>query len=153
MKHIILAFGLCAYIIFCEGCKKDNTEENKAKENIDISTSIAGTWELRQAQSGMTPTINYSSGNGNILKFTATDYRFYSNGQFIKSGKYFIIKDTSVLASECMVIPPDQYVTRIVYDSNRTESKKIEQTSNNKLIFLTGCFAYDSGVYIEYERQ
>jgi hypothetical protein len=130
MKHIILAFGLCAYIIFCEGCKKDNTEENKAKENIDISTSIAGTWELRQAQSGMTPTINYSSGNGNILKFTATDYRFYS-----------------------MVIPPDQYVTRIVYDSNRTESKKIEQTSNNKLIFLTGCFAYDSGVYIEYERQ
>ena len=146
MKHIILTICLYTFIIFFAGCKKDNTNQT-----FDIST-IVGSWELRQAQSGMIPGSNYSPGNSNILKFTSTDYQLYSNG-LVKSGKYIIVMDPTSVTGECIDITSGQYLNRIIFDNNRNDSKRIEITSNNKLTFLSGCAALDSGSYSEYEKQ
>jgi hypothetical protein len=144
MKHTILIIFLSSGIFLFDSCKKDTINQN-----ADNSSSIVGNWELRIDQTGMTPTINYASGNGNILKFTATDYQVYNNGQLVKSGKYAIIKDTTALAGECL----DINLSRIIYDHNRYDSKRIQLASNNRLTFLSGCSAFDSGSFKEYERQ
>jgi hypothetical protein len=112
---------------------------------------ITGTWELRQAQTGMIPTINYSAGNGNILKFTKTDYEIYSNDQLTKKGRYTITSDASVEDNVCLTIKAGEYTTRIIYDSDDVR-KEFFQISNNRLSFLSGCFALDAGYYTEYEK-
>jgi hypothetical protein len=148
MKHIILSICLYTYIIFFVGCKKDNI-----KKISDSSSSIVGSWELRQAQYGMIPASSYASGNGNILKFTSTDYQLYSNAQLVKSGKYIIVRDATAVIGECIDITSGRYLNRLTFDNNRNDSKRIEITSNNKLTFISGCSALDSGSYTEYEKQ
>jgi hypothetical protein len=148
MRYFIWSVFFVTLNIFFIACKKDN-----AKNNSDISTSIVGSWELRQAQTGMIPTINYPSGNGDVLKFTNSDYQVFSNNQLIKSGLYTIVEDTSAENEVCLVIAANQFRNRIIYDGNSIERKIFIQISNNKLTFLTGCFALDGGSYKEYERQ
>ena len=132
--------------IFFLACKKDNINDK-----VGVSTSIAGTWELEQAQAGMFPTINYPPGNGDILKYSNSDYQVISNNQLIKSGVYTIVEDASVESEVCMELPTDEYRNRIIYDNDYTY-KVFIQVSNNKLIFLAGCFAFDAGSCKKYTR-
>ncbi len=97
----------------------------------------------------MTAPVNYSSGNGNTLIFTATDYQVYSNGQLVKSGKYSIVVDSTALAGECL----DVSLSRLIYDNNRSDSKRIQVSADNRLRFFSGCSALDSGVFKEFARQ
>lgn len=128
-------------------CSKGNNNNN----NITL-TSIIGSWELNEERIGMVPTINYPSGNGNILKFTDSEFQIFANGQLVKSGQFKIIGDNSVTTEVCLVIPTDQYRNRIIYDNNYFDTKIFLQVSENKLTFLSGCFAYDAGNYKEYLR-
>src|SRR5436305_11925461 len=143
MKSAILSICISTLINFFIGCKKDSTY---------MSDSIIGTWELRQAQTGMIPTKNYSAGNGNILKFTKTDYEVYSNGQLTKKGHYTITSDASVEDNVCLIIESGKYTTRIIYDSDYMARKEFFQISNSRLSFLSGCFALDGGSFTEYEK-
>jgi hypothetical protein len=149
MKYIILIISFSTLITFSESCKKNTAN----KENSDIPTSIAGSWELRQSSGGMMPGANdYPKGNGNILKFINTNYETYENGRLIKSGQYFIIRDTTVEANVCLVLPAGRYTNRIIYDSSYNTTKEFIEISNNKLTFISGCYAYDAGHSSEYER-
>jgi hypothetical protein len=132
--------------MFFIACKKDNI-------NKQSGDSISGTWELEQAQTGMIPAINYPPGNGDILKFTDSDYQVFSNNQLIKSGVYTIDEDASVQSEVCLALPADEYRNRIIYDNDYTSHKVFIQMSNNTLIFLSGCFAFDAGVYKKYTKM
>ena len=119
---------------------------------IQLRLLAVGNYEKRSA--AMNPIINkFPPGNGNILKYTNTNYEIYENGQLVKSGKYTIISDTTVEASVCPVFPAGQYTNRIIYDSNDNAAKEFIQISNNKLTFISGCYALDAGHSSEYERQ
>ena len=148
MRNIIGSIFFVSLTIFFIACKKDNTSSYR-----NISASIEGSWELQQAQTGMIPLINYPAGNGDILKFINSEYQVFLNGQLIRIGSYTIVGDTSVEAEVCLVLSSDQYKNRIIYDSSYNEGKVFIQISNDKLDFLSGCFAYDAGIYKEYTRQ
>ena len=132
---------IIAFLAFFSSCKKDNS---------NISSSISGTWELRQI-SGML-TTNYPAGNGNILKFTETGYEMYSEGQLTKNGKYAVVQDASVSENTCLVFNAGEFINRIIYDNETNAAKEFFQISNNKLTLVSGCFAIDGGAFREYER-
>lgn len=139
-----ILFGTFALVQI--SCRKDNVNNN----NLTL-TSIIGSWELNKEQLGMLP-VSYSPGNGNILKFTDSEFQIFSNGQPVKSGQYRIVEDGTVATEVCLVIPTDQYRNRIIYDNNFFDTKIFVQVSENRLTFLSGCFAYDAGNYKEYLR-
>ncbi len=146
MKNSILIF---CFITCFVSCKKESPQEKN-----ELSASIIGTWELRQTTAAMNPDeTNYLPGNGNVLKFTNASYENYTNGQLVKSGAYVIVKDKTVEKSVCLVIPSGQFMNRIIYDSNYNDNKIFIQFSNNKLTFISGCYAYDARHSSEYERQ
>ena len=147
MKRYTVTIFLGFVLVFFGSCKKDGT----AKDIIN-STFIVGSWELRQAQNGMIPTIDYSSGNGNILKFSNSTYEKYTNTNLVKSGHYIIIEDTSVVEEVGLVIPSGQFTHRIVYDNDFASRKTFIQISYNKLTFLSGFFPLDGGSNVLYQR-
>lgn len=147
MKRYTVVIFLGLILVFFDSCKKD-----EAAKDITDYTSIIGAWELRQAQNGMIPTIDYSSGNGNILKFSNSTYEKYTNNNLIKSGYYVIIEDTSVVAEVGLVIPSGQFNHRIVYDNDFASRKTFIQVSNDKLTFLSGFFPLDGGSNVLYQK-
>jgi len=142
MKYFIVTICLAAIIVFSGSCKKD----------VANSISIIGTWELRQAQNGMIPTIDYSPGNGNILIFSESGYEKYANGNLIKSGHYTLVRDVSVEAVVGLVVPSGQFTNRIIFDTDFASSKIFIEVSNNRLNLLSGFFPLDGGSNVLYER-
>ena len=147
MKRILFSILLEGLALIQLACRKDNINNN----NLTL-TSIIGSWELNKEQLGMLP-LNYAPGNGNILKFTDSEFQIFANGQLVKSGQYRITRDGTVATETCLVIPTDQYRNRIIYDNNFFETKIFVQVSENKLTFISGCFAFDAGNYKEYLRN
>jgi hypothetical protein len=146
MKHIILSVGLLIAITCFVGCKKDNPKENN-------STSIIGTWELRSTTAAMEPgEKTYPPGNGDVLKFTATEYEVYKNNQLVKSGQYKIIPDSTVTQNVCLEFAAGRYPNRIIYDTALNNTKEFMEISGNKLTFIAGCYAYDAGHTLTYEK-
>jgi hypothetical protein len=111
---------------------------------------MEGRWELRQA-SGMI-TIDYPAGNGHLLIFTTAGYQKYDSGQLVKSGSYVMVDDNTAEANTCLVLPAGQYTKRIIYDNNSNAQKIFLQLEENKLSFISGCYAYDAGHTLVYKR-
>jgi len=122
------------------------------KADLFCSTDLYGKWELRKVQAGMIPTINHTPGNGNILEFTREGYRIFKDGQLIQSGTYTLTNDPSVKAEVCLEINSGEFTQRIIYDNDLTKAKVFIDVSNDKLKFLSGCFALDGGSFKEYAR-
>lgn len=146
MKHIRGTLILFVLIACFSGCKKTATVQKITGDTIE------GTWELRSEQSSMIPTVYYTAGNGNRIKFTGHQYEFYTNGQLVKSGSYTLVSDPTAEAATCLNIQAGQFTNRIVYDSNNNPPKLFIQVSGDKLSFLGGCFAVDAGSRKEYKR-
>jgi hypothetical protein len=142
MIKCISIFCVLIIIIGPAACNKEN--------KIDL-TEIQGVWELRKV-SGMI-TINHLPGNGHTIQFTGTRFERKENQQVVQSGEFRIVKDTNPGQSTCLIIPPGQYNNRIIYNNNITGPKTFFELSDNRLVFVSGCFAVDAGSTIEYERQ
>ena len=140
----MIAFG--TLISLFSACGK-----NKGANNDE--GSIIGGWELRQVSAGMAVARDLPPGNGNILKFTGSNYESYTDGQLVKSGTYALISDTTVQESVCLVLPATEFRTRIVYDGDYQATKEFIQITGNKLSIISGCFAVDAGHRRDYERQ
>jgi hypothetical protein len=142
MKYFTATICVVVLIVFFGSCKKD----------VASHGSITGTWELRQAQNGMVPTIDYPAGNGNILIFSGSGYEKYTNGNLVKSGQYTLVSDASAEASVGLVIPQGQFTTRIIFDNDLVSPKTFIEKSSNKLTLLSGYFPLDGGSHLLYER-
>jgi len=94
----------------------------------------------------MLPLMSYLPGNGNILKFTDNTYSISSKGQVVKTGNYTIVEDHSFNA---LVVPEGQFIHRVDYQDS-TQQKVFFQVSGDTLTFLSGIFALDSGVKMQY---
>lgn len=147
MKQITLIICLAA-IIGNAGCKK-NDNNNKPQ----FSDPIEGTWELRHASAAMNPQVSTPSpGNGNMLKFSATEYEKYEAHQLVEKGKYAIIPDPTVESSVCLLFPVGQFINRIEYDNDSTGRKYFMDFIKNRLVIVSGCYAVDAGYRLEYEK-
>jgi hypothetical protein len=145
MKLFISIFCLIAPIVVLTSCKKQQS-------NADNSSSPVGTWELRQGQWGMQPTMSFSAGNGNLLVFSDSLYALYKNGSRVKSGHYILIKDSTVQEETGLVISAGQFTRRIVYDNDYSAHKIFIEVSHNQLNILSGFFPYDGGSSEAYAR-
>lgn len=142
MKKSILPYVFTAAILLSgAGCKKESNENN----------SIAGQWELRQI-SGML-TTNYPAGNGTILRFSAKGYERYQNSQLVEAGTYVLVADNTASSSTCLTLPSGHYTSRIEYSNLQPSREKVfVDLVDNKLYFISGCYAYDGGSTAQYEK-
>ncbi|MBS1605336.1 MAG: hypothetical protein JST42_21910, partial [Bacteroidetes bacterium] len=86
--------------------------------------------------------------NGNLLTFTDHSYSIGKNGQTVKTGNYTIAEDHSFNA---LVVPAGQFIHRIDYQDS-VQQKVFFQINGDTLTFLSGIFALDSGVKLQYMR-
>ncbi|RYE26374.1 MAG: hypothetical protein EOP42_20810 [Sphingobacteriaceae bacterium] len=142
MRKLVNFSSFCILLTFFISCKKDNYS----------SKSIIGTWELRQSQGGTIPGTTYNKGNGNMIKFTDSDYEIYANGVLSKSGTYKLIPDTSVQDNVCSVLSSNEYKNRIVFDGKDDARKTFIKISKDELSLVSGCFALDAGSISIYGR-
>lgn len=142
MKRLIYLCIFCILLTIFNSCKKSD----------NYNKTIVGNWELKQtfASNG---THSYAKGNGNILKFTNSNYEIYRMGSLTKTGDYILVPDTTVQFSVCLILPSSQYKNRIVFDGKEDTRKTFVKTSENELAVVSGCFANDSGELSTYERQ
>lgn len=133
------------YLITCFiGCKKEKAQD---------LNSVKGNRELYQVSGGMTPLSAYTSGNGNIIKFTDSTYFIYRDRQVVKSGKYRIVEDFTVQQRVCLAIPEGQFTKRIIYDSISYYFNPFMNIADGKLTLIVGCFATDAGSLTGYKRK
>lgn len=148
MKFISLQIVCLALIVGFTGCSKKNNAES----------SIAGTWELRQSSAAFNPQVAvFQPGNGNLLTFDNGHYEMQVNGTFSKRGNFTIIRDPGVQENVCLVLPAGQFTNRIIFDNgtnilSSTDAKVFMQISGNQLTLIWGCYAYDAGQKVVYER-
>jgi len=141
MKQLASLFCLLI-LLFSNGCKKE------------INSSVArleGVWELRSVVAMLSST--YPPGNGHIISFTGNKYEITDNGQLTRSGEFEIIEDRTASTSTCSSIRAGKYTSRIIYDNNINTGTTFFELSGNKLTIIYGCFAVDTGISSEYERQ
>ena len=152
MRHIKTLAGLIAVTLFINSCKKSSPSEA-------ASTSVVGTWELRQFY-GDVGTINYPAGNNYTITFTASTYvtsdstrSFVIRGNHRTTGTYTIIKDNSADSSTGCLIQKGQFTSRLILDNDTSSEKIFIQVANNKLVFLSGFFPTDGGVQLTYQKN
>lgn len=138
-KFVLIVLMLPAWF----GCKKDH-------DNIPAD-SLIGYWELAERSGSMAP-ATYPAGNGNFLVFKENTYAYYASGQPVKSGTYITMEDNTVDLSVCLNIADDKYTSRIVYDTAYSDPKVFYQIADDKLTFISGCYALDGGRTITYRR-
>jgi hypothetical protein len=137
MKHILFLVGYLGCIIFLSGCTKDG---------VHFKPRLTGSWELRDIKGGFfgpggPPDV--TPGNGNMLKFSDSEYQFYSRGQLITRGTYIVIKKDTYNGS----FPADA----LVLDSLQYEFARFTITKNTLTIYH-GSIAAD-GYIAKYARQ
>lgn len=125
---------------------------NKEKERVQTTAQLQGTWELRQAQSSMVPTIIYQPGNGNRLRFTNNKYERYANNALAASGAYHAVSDTTVEQEVGLVVEPGQFKSHIVFENDSVQRKIFFQITGNQLQLLSGYFPTDGGSKEVYEK-
>jgi len=136
----VVAACCVALLLVSASCKKSTKGSS--------SQNLIGTWELRANQSSMMPLATYPPGNGNLLIFTDHSYSISKNGQTVKTGNYTVAEDHSFNA---LVVPEGQFIHRIDYQDS-VHQKVFFQIDGNTLTFLSGIFALDSGVKLQYFR-
>lgn len=141
MKQLIYLGSLCILLSLFVRCRKDYVYSN----------SISGTWELRLQTGGFSTT--YAKRNGNLLKFSGSNYERYTNGTLSKTGTFALIPDTTVQQNVCLVLSNKEYKNRIVFDGVDNPRKTFVKITNNELDLYSGCFANDSCSGSIYAKQ
>jgi hypothetical protein len=132
--------SLVICVLFLWGCDKDSSKSD---------SSLVGKWLLVKQQAGMS--VESEPSSVETLEFTSSTYKHYIDGTLVGSGPYQIIQDESVEEEVCLVLPDDQYGKRIQFDL--TEARKyFFEVKDNSLNIVSGCFAYDAGVFSNYTR-
>ncbi|NCI45611.1 hypothetical protein [Sediminibacterium soli] len=138
MKHLFTILALAGMAVF-SSCSKDNTS------GFVSDGKLTGTWELRRISSAMLQPMDLPAGNGATIRFSASEYARFENGQLKKRGTYTVSDDATVEQSVCLVIPAGLFTKRIVYDNNQSATKVFIDLSDGSLRFISGCYAVDAG--------
>jgi len=120
-------FFICAVV----SCKKESDDSR-----------IIGEWEIRSYAGGLLPSAQFPAGNGQVLKFTATDYVQIKDGQILKSGTYKIIEEKFWEGNY-----------RIIFDEDLQALPTYLKISDNKLTIFTGAPVSLDGLETIYVRK
>lgn len=123
-------------IVILGGCEKENKESD--------SQSVVGRWELRHILGVQIPNMpaDYGKGNGRLIEFTDTEYKYIENGKVTYTEKYR-------LANESMEIDGTRY-ERVFY-AGKNDFKNYFKITGKKIMISNGTQAAD-GTTRTYER-
>ena len=110
----------------------------KEKETIITPKDFLGSWEKRSSVGGMLVPVtppDFSPGNGNILKFTETNYERLSKGQPAIKGTYKLIREEFEQSGNMKY--------RIIYDGDTGDIKEFVEIVDGKLKVYHGTIAAD----------
>lgn len=104
MRQHYFLLSLLIFLILNQACKNNQG---------DLKQSLIGNWELSKNYNELTKTSRvFASGNGNILVFTDSSYKQFSNGSMTSMGKYKIIEgldNSSGIISSRIIFEPEIY--------------------------------------------
>lgn len=146
MKKILTFLSAAAFLLCVSSCEKGDGP------TPSVDSTLNGTWELRSRSSAMLAQVDVPPGSGNTIRFSGTRYAVYENHQLKKKGTYTIEYDGTVSESVCLVMQPDFFNRRIVYDGDRNAAKTFIDLRNGRLAFISGCYAYDAGHASDYVK-
>jgi hypothetical protein len=153
MKNIFFLVCAAMLVICSPACQKDDPPEEPQIDPVIVSSVLDGTWELRESlAAGQVNIFTYAPGTGETLKFVSGKYEKYEKGVLAKKGSYTITADTTVSDNVCLVLPAGSYPNRITYDNNLTKPKSFFEIKDGRLIFISGCYAFDAGRTETYAR-
>jgi hypothetical protein len=139
MIRLVITYIACLSVF--SACKKSSSTNELA--------SLVGSWELRHRSGGWAGDSSYKTGNGNIYKFTATNYEHYIKHQLVESGVYRLEVD-SVQIGNILVAPAYERIHRIIINNDATTAIPIKIQSD---FFIHGYFqAPVDGVERKYVR-
>lgn len=89
-----LSLILLVVICCCSCTKRDiaTPEEDDEKPVCITDSTLVGTWELRSFDAGWCSEQQYTSGNGNSVRFTLNGYETLTPDGTIKKGSYRLIR-------------------------------------------------------------
>jgi hypothetical protein len=148
MRYIQMATITLA-VLLTAGCKKEGIKETSSREGlgvcnpVDQKNSLVGTWELRSKFLGYSgQQQSYTSGNGNLIKFTTTTYSIYSNGQLVRSGNYTLQSQKSNIMNKVM--------STIKTNNSDFQEENFVNLENNELTLFMDAM---DGTYTKYIKQ
>ncbi len=153
-KQLLLVLLLIPMLALL-ACEKESIDA-QSTEDVNVASieggdePLIGSWELRSSQGGYRdatlPPPDFSSGNGTILKFTATQYFQYAKGQLTRSGTYTVTKETSFINNKPMY--------RIIYDGKQTNTfREFFEIKGDKLIIYAGAPISLDGIEMTFQKQ
>ena len=116
---------ICLLTILTAGCKK----------NVSQCNTLIGLWELQSVHGGMMEGGPYSPNNGNLIRFTATSFITYGNGQVVSTSQYTLSKDTCPENNRSM--------DKITFGQS---SSFFVEVSGNELTRISGMIAADGTI-------
>jgi hypothetical protein len=120
--------------LFIISCKKEKTS---------VSPSIIGTWELRTGYGGWSGITNYPPGNGRYLKFYESTFEIDTNGVFVNSGTYRLVRDKFYLTGEMGY--------RIIYNDEDNSVRTFVNVSHDSLSLSMDAYDGSGALYIRLE--
>ncbi len=145
-RNPLILFLLAIIVTTLANCSKDKTEKE-----VNPVVYLPGIWELREA-SGQAGVFPFKKGNGHRLEFTKTDYRVIEADTLKQTGKYHLEVDNNAAVNVCTDFISEDFTHLLIYDGNPNDPKKYIRIVGNKLSYISGCFAFDSGHQLEYEK-
>ncbi len=102
-----------------------------------IHDKLSGNWELRHIKGIQVANVSpdFAPGNGNLIKFTGTNFEKYNNGKLSSKGTYAVQEEKKEINNE-------QVSYSIVYN-NDVGTKEFFNLENGKLTLYVGEIAAD----------
>lgn len=108
-------------------CKKEKNEDGNP----------IGTWELRHVN-GDTGVLDYKPGNGNVLQFTKTNIKSYTNGKLVFDHQYSVVKKDPVKVNNS-----DEVSYQLIWDSDPASVNPYFKIVNGSLKLYYGALMTD----------
>lgn len=126
-------------VLLLIGCKK-------SAEADEVAASLTGKWEIRQSYSGMSPLTTYPAGNGMMVSFDGSNYKYYREGQVVHQGVYRLANDSTVDVNSCALVPPKNSAPNVIlYDNTPNGVEHSFEITGNTLKLTAGCIPADGG--------
>lgn len=143
-----MAFFAVLVVVIVVACKS----QLKNGKSEDASPDLAGTWELREAQNGMIPTVQHAAGNGNRWQFSGNNFEQFADGNRVRQGSFTLVADSTVSASVGLELPVTAFTHRIIFTGDTTE-KTFVHLRGDTMEMVSGFFPVDAGSRQVYVRM
>lgn len=147
MTRPLLILLLTASLV--TACEKSQVLRSKSA----MERQLSATWEIRSVQNGMIPKIDYPAGNGHFLTLDGNTFKEYIKDSILRSGTFeYMGKDSTTSATCPHNSMPAEVMDRIQWTPDLYDIARFFVLDADTLTFYSGCYAYDAGSTVRWEK-